>query len=151
MIPGSTRSPGEGTGWLPIPVFLPEESHEQGSLVGWTHLSDNHTHTHTHTQIRSWFRQQLRSPNSSTVDQCPIRLLSQVATHTRFCKHDSHPSSFQVSKWSGFPTFTTSWLPRHDLFFFKVAHSSGRPGRLQSMRSQRVRHDLAPKTTTIPL
>ena len=34
VIPGSTRSPGEGTGWLPIPVFLPEESHEQGSLVG---------------------------------------------------------------------------------------------------------------------
>ena len=33
-IPGSGRSPG-GEKWLPAPVFLPGESHEQRSLVGY--------------------------------------------------------------------------------------------------------------------
>ena len=32
-IPGWGRSPGERK-WLPTPVFLPGESHEQRSLVG---------------------------------------------------------------------------------------------------------------------
>ena len=34
-IPGSGRSPGEGSG-NPIPVFLPGKSHEQRSLVGYS-------------------------------------------------------------------------------------------------------------------
>jgi len=34
LIPGSGRSPGEGNG-LPTPIFLPEESHGQRSLVGY--------------------------------------------------------------------------------------------------------------------
>ena len=160
MIPGSIRSPGEG---YPLQYSCLENPINRGAwwitvhgvAKSWTYLSDNHTHTHTHTHThrdsRSWFRQQLRSPNSSTVDQCPIRLLSQVATHTRFWNHDSHSLSFQVCRWSGFPTFTTFWLPHHILFLFKVAHSSVRPGRLQSIRSQRVGHDSVSKTTTIPL
>ena len=44
--------------WQPTPVFLPGESHGQGSLVGYSpwgcsgaQLSNwTHTHTHTHTQ-----------------------------------------------------------------------------------------------------
>ena len=31
-IPGSGRSPGEGNGWLPTPVFLPGEFHRGGRL-----------------------------------------------------------------------------------------------------------------------
>ena len=34
LIPGSGRSPVEGNG-LPTPIFLPEESHGQRSLVGY--------------------------------------------------------------------------------------------------------------------
>ena len=34
IIPGSGRSPGEGT-WLPTPVFLPGEFHGQRSLAGY--------------------------------------------------------------------------------------------------------------------
>ena len=39
LIPGSGRPPGEGNG-NPLPVFLPEKSHGQRSLVGcspWGH------------------------------------------------------------------------------------------------------------------
>ena len=36
-IPGSGRSPGEGY-WQSTPVFLPEESHGQMSLVGYSPL-----------------------------------------------------------------------------------------------------------------
>ena len=35
LIPGSGRSPGEGNGNSP-PIFLPRESHEQRSLVGYS-------------------------------------------------------------------------------------------------------------------
>ena len=34
-IPGLGRSPGEGNGWLPTPVFLPEEFHGQRKGVWW--------------------------------------------------------------------------------------------------------------------
>ena len=34
-IPGLGRSPGEGHGYPPTPVFLPGESHGQRSLVGY--------------------------------------------------------------------------------------------------------------------
>ena len=34
-IPGSGRSPGEGKGNQPTPVFWPGESHEQRSLAGY--------------------------------------------------------------------------------------------------------------------
>jgi len=30
------RSPGEGNGWLPTPVLLPEEFHGQRSMVGYS-------------------------------------------------------------------------------------------------------------------
>ena len=33
--PGMGRFPGQGT-WLPTPVFLPGEFHEQRSLVGYS-------------------------------------------------------------------------------------------------------------------
>ena len=56
LIPGLGRSPG----WLPTPVFLPGESHEQRSLAGYspwghkgldmTEATNTHTHTHTHTR-----------------------------------------------------------------------------------------------------
>ena len=36
--------------WQPIPVFLPEKSHGQRSLVGYAHT---HTHAHTHTLLIS--------------------------------------------------------------------------------------------------
>ena len=42
-IPGSGRSPGEGNGWLPTPVFLPRELHGQRSLAGCS-LSNFHFH-----------------------------------------------------------------------------------------------------------
>ena len=51
LIPGSGRSPEEGNGkQIPIPVFLPGESHGQRNLVGYspwgrksrTRLSDFH-------------------------------------------------------------------------------------------------------------
>ena len=35
LIPGSRRSP-EGGKWQSTPVFLPGESHEQSSLVGYS-------------------------------------------------------------------------------------------------------------------
>ena len=35
-IPGLERSPGEGNGWLPTPIFLPGEFHEQRSLAGYS-------------------------------------------------------------------------------------------------------------------
>ena len=35
-VPGSGRSPGEGNGWLPTPVFLPGELHGQRSLAGYS-------------------------------------------------------------------------------------------------------------------
>ena len=35
MIPGLERSPGGGK-WQPTPVFLPERSHGQRSLVGYS-------------------------------------------------------------------------------------------------------------------
>ena len=35
LIPGSGRSPG-GPKWQPTPVFLPEKSHGQRSLVGYS-------------------------------------------------------------------------------------------------------------------
>ena len=44
LIPGSGRSPGEQ--WQPTPVFLPGESHEQRSLVGyspWGHKESDMT------------------------------------------------------------------------------------------------------------
>ena len=34
LIPGSGRSPGEGNGGLPTPVFLPGEFHGQRGLTG---------------------------------------------------------------------------------------------------------------------
>ena len=34
LIPGLGRSPGEGSGWLLTPVFLPGEFQGQRSLVG---------------------------------------------------------------------------------------------------------------------
>ena len=50
--------------WLPTPVFLPEEFHEQRNLVGYSPwdrkeldttecLTHTHTHTHTHTPPRT--------------------------------------------------------------------------------------------------
>ena len=37
LIPGSGRSPEEGNGkQIPTPVFLPEESHGQRNLVGYS-------------------------------------------------------------------------------------------------------------------
>ena len=56
--------------WQPTPVFLPGESHEQRSLVGyspWGHKeldmteSLRHTHTHTHTHTRAGVEPQTRS------------------------------------------------------------------------------------------
>ena len=35
-IPGLGRSPGEGNGWLPTPVFFPGEFHGQRSLAGYS-------------------------------------------------------------------------------------------------------------------
>ena len=35
-IPGLGRSPGVGNGRQPSPVFLPEKSHGQGSLAGYS-------------------------------------------------------------------------------------------------------------------
>jgi len=35
-IPGLGRSPGEGNGNPPIPVFLPEEFHGQKNLAGYS-------------------------------------------------------------------------------------------------------------------
>ena len=35
LIPGLGRSPGEGNGYLPNPVLLPEEFHAQRSLAGY--------------------------------------------------------------------------------------------------------------------
>ena len=40
QVPGSGRSPGEGNGEQPTPVFLPAESHGQRTLAGcnpWDH------------------------------------------------------------------------------------------------------------------
>ena len=46
--------------WLPTPVFLPGESHGQGSLVGYSpwrckesDVTEQLTHTHIHTE---WMR-----------------------------------------------------------------------------------------------
>jgi len=39
--PGSGRSPGD----LPTPVFLPEKSHRQRSLVGYSPKSNKKSHT----------------------------------------------------------------------------------------------------------
>ena len=36
LIPGLGRSPGEGNGNQPTPVFLPGESHGRRSLVGYS-------------------------------------------------------------------------------------------------------------------
>ena len=44
-VTGSGRSPGEGNGWLPTPVFLPEKSHGQRNLAGyspWGHKRVGH-------------------------------------------------------------------------------------------------------------
>ena len=35
-IPGSGRSPAEGNGYPPTPIFLPGESHGQRSLAGYS-------------------------------------------------------------------------------------------------------------------
>ena len=51
--------------WLPTPVFLPGEFHEQRSLAGYipgglkelntaVALTHTHTHTHTHRVCRDW-------------------------------------------------------------------------------------------------
>ena len=54
LIPGLARSPGEGK-WQPTPVFLPEKSHGQESLEGYSpkgHRESDmtkHQRTHTHT------------------------------------------------------------------------------------------------------
>jgi len=40
------RFPGKGNGWLPMPIFLPEEFHGQRSLVGyspWGHKESDTT------------------------------------------------------------------------------------------------------------
>ena len=60
-VPGSGRSPG-GRDWQPTPVFLPGESHEQRSLVGYspqghkeldmTEVSE-HAHMHTTSTLQS--------------------------------------------------------------------------------------------------
>ena len=45
-IPGLGRFPGKGNGWLPMPIFLPEEFHGQRSLVGyspWGHKESDTT------------------------------------------------------------------------------------------------------------
>ena len=48
--------PGLGRKWQLTPIFLPEESHRQRSLVGYSPCgrkesdTTEHTHTHTHTQ-----------------------------------------------------------------------------------------------------
>ena len=36
LIPGSGKSPGEGNGWLPTPIFLPEKFHRHKSLAGYS-------------------------------------------------------------------------------------------------------------------
>ena len=52
--PGLARSPGEGK-WQPTPVFLPEKSHGEESLEGYSpkgHRESDmteHQRTHTHT------------------------------------------------------------------------------------------------------
>ena len=46
LILGWGRSPGEGGGWLPTPVFLPRKSHRQRSLAGyspWDHKESDTT------------------------------------------------------------------------------------------------------------
>ena len=56
MIPGVRKIPRRRA-WHPTPVFLPGESHEQRSLVGYSPwgckesrmTKNTHTHTHTHT------------------------------------------------------------------------------------------------------
>ena len=53
LIPGSRRSPGEGNG-NPL-QYLPEESHGERSLVGyspWGHEESDTTESHTHTYTR---------------------------------------------------------------------------------------------------
>ena len=44
-IPGSGRSPGEGHGYPPTPVFLPRESHGQRSPVGYSSRSHKESDT----------------------------------------------------------------------------------------------------------
>ena len=49
-IPGLERSPGQGNG-NPLQYFLPEKSHGQRSLVGyspWGHKESDTLSTHTH-------------------------------------------------------------------------------------------------------
>ena len=36
LIPGLERSPGEGNGWLPTPIYWPGEFHGQKSLAGYS-------------------------------------------------------------------------------------------------------------------
>ena len=50
-IPGLGSFPGKGNGWLPMPIFLPEEFHGQRSLVGyspWGHKESDTTERLTH-------------------------------------------------------------------------------------------------------
>ena len=41
QVPGLGRSPGEGNGWLPTPVFFPGEFHGQRSLLGYSPWGHN--------------------------------------------------------------------------------------------------------------
>ena len=58
LIPGLARSPGKGK-WPPTPVFLPEKSHGQGSLEGYSpkghRESDMTDHLRTHTYTHSGY------------------------------------------------------------------------------------------------
>ena len=64
-IPGLGRFPGKGNGWLPMPIFLPEEFHGQRSLVGYSPRGQQELDTteltgihHTVAVLFLWTRKQ---------------------------------------------------------------------------------------------
>jgi len=60
LIPGLGRSPGGGK-WRPTPIFLPEKSHGQKSLAGyslWGHKKD--TTEQLSTCMLKWFEMEWR-------------------------------------------------------------------------------------------
>ena len=125
--------------WQPTPVFLPGESHGRRSLVGyspWGHKESDTTERLHFTSLHSgyqdrfcldWYQFQFHHSVSWASYQTPLYLnfLSSKVRIITFCNIIGACSSILV--------WTIPW--------------SEEPGGLQSMGSQRVRHDLVTEFT----
>ena len=130
--------------WLPTPVFLPEESHGQRILAGyspWGRKESDTTeqlsaHTHTHILLRLWICQPVKKWERHQTD-LSLRLKSVPRNMGAFCLSGSPGALF----WA---TCSSPWL----LFHFTSAISQMNSPAQESTRNSTL--DIHSETTLAP-